>query len=295
MSGSAYSLIVPNLDSLTVDRAVDSALAQAGDVQGALEVIVVGRDGPGRLAGREDVVRVEAGPLLPGAARNRGIDAARGAILLFLDADCVAASGWLAAHVARHAAGESVVGGAVLWDEENYWTLADNIAMFHAFAAGAPAGPRDFLPTLNLSVSRAALEAAGPMDPSLRCGEDVDWTIRLADIGARPYFEPAARVWHRPPRASLGSLLRHHHRTGRWMPGVRRRHPGVFGTPGWLYRRWLLALLGPAVATWATARIYRPGAAGRGYPATWPAVWAAKAAWVAGALRPVSLEGDALE
>jgi hypothetical protein len=193
------------------------------------------------------------------------------------------------AHIACQAAGRTVVGGAVLWDVDRYWTLADNLAMFHEFGPHSAAGPRPYLPTLNLGVARPAIEAAGLMDPLLRCGEDLDWTIRLAEAGHPAHFEPSAAVWHRPPRTSLRSLWRHHRRTGRWMPGVRRRHVAVFGAPAWLYQRPLLALLGPFAATWATWRVFRAGGAGRAHPATAPAVWLAKLAWVVGALQPVRM------
>jgi hypothetical protein len=293
MSAPDLSVIIPNLDGPTVDRAVGSVFAPGRELHAldgtAVEVLVVGRDRPGRLTGRQDIRHVETGPLLPGAARNRGIAEARGAILLFLDGDCEAAPGWLAAHLECQAEGRTVVGGAVLWDEDRYWTLADNLAMFHEFSVRSAAGVRPYLPTLNLGVARRAIEGAGLMDPQLRCGEDLDWTIRLAAAGHPAYFEPAAAVWHRPPRTSMRSLWRHHRRTGRWMPGVRRRHVAVFGAPAWLYHRPLLALLGPLAATWATWRIFRVGGAGRDHPATAPAVWLAKLAWVVGALQPVRL------
>ncbi len=293
------AVVIPNLDSPTVDRAVDSVLRiarEAQDLSAVLhEIVVVGRDRPGRLAGRSDVRLEETGPLMPGAARNIGVERSAGDVVLFLDADCEVAPGWLRAHVRRQCAGHAVVGGAVAWDTDNYWTLADNIAMFHAFAAHVPAGERPYLPTLNLSVSRAAIDSVGGMNPGLRCGEDLDWTIRLAEAGYPPFFEPRAVVWHRPPRSTPQGLLAHHYRTGRWMPAVRRRYPDVFGRPIWLRDRRALAVFGPAMAAGATLRIMRPGGAGWRHPSTLPAILLAKAAWVAGALQPESAAEDALE
>ncbi len=287
------SVIIPNLDSPFVDRTLDAVARQRGAA--ALEVIVVGRDGPGRLNGRRDVTFVETeAPLLPGAARNLGAERAQGDVLVFVDADCVPEDDWLLAHLDCQRSGRTVVGGAVLWDDAPYWTLADNVSMFHAFDRDLPAGPRSFLPTLNLSVHRSAWQAVGTMDGALRCGEDVDWTIRAAERGHRPWFEPAARVWHRPPRASARDAWDHHHRSGAWMAGVRARHSGVLEAPQMLKHPLLLRALSPAVAAWATLGIFMPGRAGWRHPRTIPAIFMTKLAWCAGAARPVALDRPGL-
>lgn len=283
------SVIIPNLDSPLVDRAVDAVVGQRGAT--ALEIIVVGRDRPGRLDGRGDVMRIDSEtPMLPGAARNLGARRARGEVLVFVDSDCVPEDGWLRAHLERQRAGRTVVGGAVLWDDAPYWTLADNISMFHAFDRDAAEGHRKFLPTLNLSVDRSAWRAVGPMDGELRCGEDVDWTIRANALGHRPWFDPEARVWHRPPRASARDAWEHHRRTGAWMSGVRARHPDVLRAPRLLRHPIWLRALSPAVAAWTTFGIFLPGRAGWRYPAAMPAVFMTKVAWCFGASRPIPLD-----
>lgn len=279
------SVIIPNLDSPVVDRAVASVFAQVGAQ--AHEVIVVGRDGPGRLEGEPRVrFLYTERPEWPAGARNRGIQAASGDVYVFLDADCVAEPGWLAAHLARHAAGETVVGGAVLYDPRPYWQLADNLSMFHNVDAHLPAGPRPFLPTLNLSVRAKAVDDVGAMDPGLRCGEDIDWTIRLAAAGHRPFLDPAARVFHRPTRTTAADMWRHWYMSGRWMVGVRQRHPTAFDGVTWIYRPLALYALAPAIAAVATARLYGAGRPGRRHPLTWPAVYATKLAWCLGAADP---------
>ncbi|RIL10556.1 hypothetical protein DCC79_07700, partial [bacterium] len=62
------AVIIPNLDSPVVDRAVDAVCAQVGATP--LAIVVVGLDRPGRLRGDGRVRRVETdGPRPPGAAR----------------------------------------------------------------------------------------------------------------------------------------------------------------------------------------------------------------------------------
>ena len=280
-SSPSISIIIPSLNSSTVDRTVDAIEAQLGAEPG--EILVVGKDEPGRLTGDTRVRLIETdGPRLPGAARNIGVQHSMGDLLVFVDADCEPEPGWLAAHVARHQAGESVVGGAVCYDAEPYWQLSDNLSMFHECDVSTPAGPRAYLPTLNLSVDRAVFDAVGLMDPDLPSGEDIDWTVRAAQAGHPPYFEPAARLWHRPPRVSVRSVWSHWYRSGRWMVGVRQRHPSAFGVPTWIYRKPILFVLTPAIALRATLRLFEAGRPGRRHPRTLPAVFLTKIAWCCG-------------
>lgn len=282
----AISVIIPNLDSDTVDRAVRAVQAQVG-LAGPPEILVVGRDRPGRLVGLAGIREIRsAEPLYPGAARNRGIAAAAGELLAFTDADCEPEPDWLLRLLEAHAAGHTVIGGAVAYDPAPYWTLADNLSMFHEQDASLPAGPRPYLPTLNLMVHRRAVEEGGLMDPDLRCGEDLDWTLRLAEAGHQAHFQPRALIWHRPPRADWRSVWRHWERSGAWMVGVRRRHRDRLSAPWWLEQPALVLLLAPAVALVATARLYGPGKPGRRFLSTLPAVYFSKLAWCWGAARP---------
>lgn len=282
----AISVIIPNLDSATVDRTVRAVQAQVG-LAGPPEILVVGRDAPGRLAGIAGIRVIHTDrALYPGAARNLGIEAASRELLAFTDADCEPEPDWLLRLLEAHLAGHTVIGGAVTYDPEPYWTLADNLSMFHEVDAALPAGPRPYLPTINLMVHRSAVAAAGLMDPDLRCGEDLDWTLRLGMAGHPPSFQPSARVRHRPPRADWRSAWRHWERSGAWMVGVRRRHRGKLSAPWWLERPALVLLLAPAIALLATARLYGAGKPGRRFPRTLPAVYLTKLAWCWGAARP---------
>ncbi len=300
------SVIIPNLDSPLVDRAVDAVLAQRG--ARPLEILVVGRDRPGRLAPYREsgnaknrdggpatipIRLIETdGPRLPGAARNLGAAEAAGEVLVFTDADCQPEPDWLRAHLECQAAGRRVVGGAVCYDARPYWSLADNLSMFHESDPALPAGPRPYLPSLNLSVHREAYADTGPMDPELPRGEDLDWSIRAAKAGHRPYFEPAARIWHRPDRRSARAAWDHWHQSGRWMPGVRRRHPETLDAPAWLRYPPLVLVLAPAIAAVATARLYGTGRPGRRHWRTLPAVYLTKLAWCLGACRPLETQSS---
>jgi glycosyltransferase involved in cell wall biosynthesis len=137
------------------------------------------------------------------AARNRGIDASRGAVLAFVDDDCLVEDGWLEAIVAVHAVDPppDLVGGRVdLWDE------ADARVSIRPFDDALEI--RDFrgicarLIGCNFSVRADALRSIGHFDERLGAGtasgsaEDFDVFYRLLKAGYRLRFEPGVRVYH---------------------------------------------------------------------------------------------------
>jgi glycosyltransferase involved in cell wall biosynthesis len=144
----------------------------------------------------------------PGAARNRGVLAAGGDVLLFVDADCVAEPGWVEAARGALEAGTRLAGGPVV-QLLPYHPIAvsDNLLQFAEYAAGRPEGPIDRFPACNLAVRRADFEALGAFPEDAALGEDTRFSgtalSRWPD-GLR--FVPSMRVRHAgrtSPRAFL--------------------------------------------------------------------------------------------
>ena len=253
---SRTTVIIPSLNALTLPKALH-ALQQQTTVPD--EIIVVGKDDANALTEFPTSTFIDTGePVCAAAARNRGIQASTGNILLFLDADCIPASNWVELHLRHQANGHQVVGGGVVIDNENYLVLSDNVSMFHEFVAQLPSGTRQLLPTLNLSVHRDVIEAVGLMDESFpgASGEDSDWTIRIRLAGYTLHFMPDAQVTHAPTRTQFSDLLRHWRGQGRSGIRVRLRYADYYNTPALARNPLFFRLLSPLIALQITSKIY---------------------------------------
>ncbi len=285
---SAISIIIPSLNSPLIDKVVSAILAQDG-AENIEEVVIVGKDAAKLVPNHLRIRLIDTGqPVPPGTARNIGIRATTANLLIFLDSDCLPQAGWLHEHVAAHRAGHQVVGGGVLPDGENYWSLSYNLSMFHEYDSTAVSASRAYLPTLNLSVERQVIEKVGFLNEALPRSQDLDWTTRMNQAGYKPYFWPQAAIQHRHNRTTLAKAWRDWVRSGQYARQVRLNHADTLNTPGFLASPTLILLLSPLIAGWVTLKIgvKRPLTLLR-FPHTLPAIYLSKLAWCWGASRPL--------
>ncbi|MBS1250300.1 MAG: putative mycofactocin biosynthesis glycosyltransferase MftF [Chloroflexi bacterium] len=279
-----FSIIIPTLNAPFLGKTLTSLQEQTLGPK-AFEVIVVGLDEAGIVQEFKDIRFLSNGePLSPARARNWGSEAAQGEILAFLDADCTASPAWLSTLVERFQDPKvTVVGGGVEIPPANYWTLADNLSMFHAYLAEHPPGTRPMLPSLNLAIRKSTFEAVGGFDERYPrpAGEDADLSLRLRRSGHTLYFEPCAKVTHHPPRHTLSALLRHAFYQGKYSIKVDPRYPEE-GLPPLIRSRLGVLFTSPVLAAGATHRIFRHTFLKKYWP-TAPAIWLAKLAWCGGA------------
>jgi glycosyltransferase involved in cell wall biosynthesis len=286
MAPVSFTVVIPNLHSLFIDQTLDSLGEQRYDLS-LVEVIVVGQD-EHDLVKENELVRFDRSPtpLAPAVARNRGIEQASGDVIAFLDADCLASPTWLAVLAERYRdSATHVVGGAVDFARDNYWSLADNVSMFHDYMVGSPEGERTQLPSLNLSARRQVFDEVGRFDERYPrpAGEDADLTIRMRKAGFTLHFEPRAVVHHHPPRHRPSDLVRHSFYQGRYSTKVDPRHAAQEGLPWFLRTRLGLVLGAPLLAGGVAWRIFAPRRDLWYYWWLLPAIYLSKVTWCVGA------------
>lgn len=135
-------------------------------------------------------------------ARNTGIAAARGDLLLFTDDDCLPDARWLVTIRDEFSRAPSldVLGGRVeLFDQRDRPTTTRTSRERGEISV---AFNLDGIIGCNLAVRRSALAAIGPFDVGLGggtgagAGEDVDFVYRSLRAGLRVEYSPDALVYH---------------------------------------------------------------------------------------------------
>lgn len=129
--------------------------------------------------------------------RNKGVQIAKGDIIVFIDSDCIPHKNWLQEllkPIQREK--EAIVAGKVL--------LSDNNSV-HALEFEKN-NNRKYLgeaPTMNLALKREVFDKVGLFDTNFQCGEDVDFLWRAIRIGYKIRYAPKAIIYH-----DLGSNIK---------------------------------------------------------------------------------------
>jgi glycosyltransferase involved in cell wall biosynthesis/peptidoglycan/xylan/chitin deacetylase (PgdA/CDA1 family) len=154
------------------------------------------------------------------AAQNRGVFAATGEVILFVDDDCICDQGLLAAHYESHQAAEKlvVIGPLTLHPESPPGVIHAMMKELEdaEFRRLSTVGPRrsDLMLCANSSVARHAALAC-PFDPTYKRIHDVEAGIRLWEKGYRPHFAPKAKV-HEYYTKSASDMIRDSRNQGRF-------------------------------------------------------------------------------
>ena len=200
--GARVSCVVATHDSRRwVREAIDSVV---GQTRPPFEVLVVcsGSDGTAAEAATYgDPVRVlEVPDRSPAYSRNRGIAAARGELLAFIDGDDVWYPQKLERQLARFRERPEL--GACVTHVRNFWS--DELqAEAERFEGHRRAGPIPGYATISLLARRQAFELAGLLREDLRFADSVEWFMRARAAGVVIDLLPEVLVGHRIRPGSL--------------------------------------------------------------------------------------------
>jgi glycosyltransferase involved in cell wall biosynthesis len=145
----------------------------------------------------------------PALGRNRGVEAARGDVIVFIDSDLVVTEGFLMAHATALQRA---------WQRQGNRLCFTYGAVINTADFENPTGERHklrdlswaYFATGNVAIDRALLEQAGLFDPAFRLygWEDLELGERLRRLGVRLIRCPEAVGYHWHPPLSLDQIPR---------------------------------------------------------------------------------------
>lgn len=223
MSRPLVSVILPVFNGeLFVGEALESVLAQTWS---PVELIVVddgSTDRSAEIARAYPVSYVRQENRGVAAARNRGIEAAQGELLSFLDQDDV----WLRQKLERQVSALTRDPGAGICSCRFEMFLEPGHEIPPWADAGLLDGSYRTAQVGTLLVRRDVFDKVGPFDTSYSAANDTDWFLRTRDLGVRVAVveEPLQRYRIHSGNASADrDLIQREHMRAFWISARRKK------------------------------------------------------------------------
>ncbi len=211
------AIVIPHYNDVDrLRRCLAALFANPDDVKERCEVIVVDNGSAQSLDGLRaefpSVRFLDQPERGAGPARNAGVASSTAPRIAFIDADCVAGPRWVTralefAPPEDPELGRSVVGGYVGTFDETPppRSGAEAFEAVFAFDFKSYIEKKGFTGAGNMLTSRRVFDVTGPFRAEL--SEDVEWSRRAVECGARLIYDPELRVSH-PTRQNWDDLRR---------------------------------------------------------------------------------------
>lgn len=177
-----------------------------------------------KRAGADKVIQHQQ-PRGAGSARNSGLQAAQGEIVLFTDADCQPTRTWLDAMLQPFADPE-LMGGKGIYATAQNKLVARFVQLEYEdkYDKLRPQPTIDFVDTYSAAYRRNVLLENGGFDPRVFYVEDQELSFRLAAQNCKMIFIPEAVVYHLHS-SSLYGYARKKFFIGYWKAQIMRLYP----------------------------------------------------------------------
>ena len=244
LENERISIILPHLNDL---KGLDLCLRLLSEQSLSLdrcEIIVADNGSEGAPASVEAVVSGRARVLMveqrgAGPARNAGVLASHGDIIVFIDSDCRPESLWLEKGVEalRQA---NVVGGCMIVQVDDLAspTATEAFETVFAFRNKRYVTKVGFTVTASMFMRRDVFDAVGPFENLVP--EDVDWCRRARELGYTIGYAEEAVTRH-PARKTMADLKRKWFRLTRESFTIVARQD-LATQVLWLLRSWVVLL-----------------------------------------------------
>lgn len=224
------SVIIPAHNAGATISACIRALQAQQDVPHPYEIIVVddgSSDATPELA-QQSSVRLLRSQERRGAAaaRNLGIQVARGDIVCFTDADCAPQPEWLAQLIDPLQRNPQIAGAKGIYATRQQEIVARFVQIeYEDKYDRLRKQPRiDFIDTYSAAYRRQVLLDNGGFDERIFFVEDQELSFRLAARGYQMIFQPSAVVYHHHSD-SIARYFRKKFMIGYWKAQIIRRFP----------------------------------------------------------------------
>lgn len=196
------SIIIPVFNDLHAIQLTVDALRNQTAEREDFEVIIVDNgstDGSVEwLQQQSDIIYLSETSHLgsPYSCRNRGVEVAKGELIVLLDSTCIPALDWVESGLNYYKdTAEVLFGGCVKFNFEGHMTVGKlydsitNVQMEHSITQQQKAK------TANLWVHGQVLQDMGKFREGVRSGEDVRWTKHCTDNGIHLGYSEQTKVY----------------------------------------------------------------------------------------------------